>query len=814
MHKRGLIRMRDGFLASLFFLVLGATALKAQNLCVFCNSVEPFGGCFITTLDFPGGFPGSAAKVRVGDLQFIYVVDYFSGLTYKFAPNGNPNTLLDFVESVDSPAGSRRTSGLAFNPNDNFLYWAIGEPPSSGAALPPNPRLVRTSTDVTDIEPFESAVEIDLVELANALNLPEVGELGGITVHEQRNTFWGVDIVNDIYFEFDFSGQPVVENDQVVHFRNPRSSDGPQGTGLSYAYGNDITYVSIGGDVYFDIPVGSLREGGVTAVERVFATSGSLNGLDFSVGDPTGMYYNTRDAIGPHGFLTGLYQWNNSCGADQNVVLLLELGTTTTDARIQIVQTDTPPKANKGVAEVSCVASGNNVDLTWRFYEDLRKLEIDRLELATGESEAVVSFDSQNDPAEVKAGEHTLRNSRVSDGVYEYTLVATTTTGDTLPPRYCRVTVGRGQVASSVDYVDSTSPEDTHPFAITYVGSIDRVLVADSVTGRGHTFTADLEPRTTFDGPFTDDFTFDGGFTVGVAWNPDLNEVVWVIHDEGQNFLRRTSLDIAGGEIVGVFSLDSPTPIRTPVNLVRTPVLGDLAYDPIGREYWAVDLLNGVVMSFDVDGNLTGRSQTMQITNPRENGEVSGGVTVVDVTRTGLTLDWMTGATKPTEVARVAYLRSESDQGVEEINLPGTELFTIDLSVGTGSGAFGGLAFWEENEDSAYEYVVSLDSTLVFKISLQEGISGKRFLRGDANSDNRINISDPSFILNYKWKGGREPLCFDAADANDDEMIDSSDAIYLFVYLFLTGAPPPNPFGECGFDLEPELPCARTVCEG
>lgn len=817
MHRRGQFGPRAGLLASLFVLALAASEVGAQQppkLCVFCNSTQPFGDCVISTLDFPGDFPGAAEKVPIGDEEFFYIVDYFSGLTYKYGPSGNPSSLLEYVESVDSPAGSRRTTGLAYNPNDGFLYWAVGDSTPSGGGLPPNPRLVRTSPDVTEVEPFEQAVQIDMIELANALDLPEVGELGGITVHEARNTFWGVDIVNDIYFEFDFSGQPVVEDNEVVHFRNPRSSDGPAGTARSFAYGNDITYVSSGGAAYFDIPVGSLREGQVRAVERVFATRGTLNGLDFSFGDPTGIYYDTS-ALGEHGFITGVYQWNDACGAGQNAALVLDLGTISIDPEVHLVSTDTPPEANKGVAEVSCGASGNNVSLAWRFYEDLSKLEITRTDLSTGESTPVRTFDEQGDIAEVTAGDHNLEDTRVSDGVYEYALVATTTTGDTLPPRLCYVTVGRGQVAASVDYADPASPGDGEPFAITYVGSAERVLVADSVSGRAHTFTAELEPRTSFDGPFTDDFNFVGGRTTGVAWNSDLDELVWVVHDEGQNFLRRTGLEVSGGEIVDFVLLDAPKRIRTPVNLLRTPVIGDLSYDRIGKEYWAVDLMNSVVMSFNTDGDLTGRSQTLQITNPRANGEVSGGIAVVSASFSGLTLDWMVGAMdrEPTELTRVSYLRSESTEGVEEINLPGTQLFDIDLSHGSGSGDFGGVAFWEEG-DTAFEYVVSLDSLRIFKIDLNEGISGKRFLRGDANADNRINISDPSFILNYKWKGGREPLCFDAADANDDEVIDSSDAVYLFVYLFLTGAPPPAPFPDCGFDLEAQLPCNRTVCEG
>ena len=47
---------------------------------------------------------------------------------------------------------------------------------------------------------------------------------------------------------------------------------------------------------------------------------------------------------------------------------------------------------------------------------------------------------------------------------------------------------------------------------------------------------------------------------------------------------------------------------------------------------------------------------------------------------------------------------------------------------------------------------------------------------------------------------GGPPSCADAGDVNDDGNFDVSDPIYLFNYLFVMGAEPPAPFGECGHD--------------
>ncbi|MGH9362817.1 MAG: hypothetical protein ACRD2T_12965, partial [Thermoanaerobaculia bacterium] len=70
-----------------------------------------------------------------------------------------------------------------------------------------------------------------------------------------------------------------------------------------------------------------------------------------------------------------------------------------------------------------------------------------------------------------------------------------------------------------------------------------------------------------------------------------------------------------------------------------------------------------------------------------------------------------------------------------------------------------------------------------------------RFIRGDANGDLRLDISDAVFTLQYLFLGGGAPACEDAADANDDGDLDLSDAVSVLQSLFLTGLPllPPGP---------------------
>ncbi len=67
------------------------------------------------------------------------------------------------------------------------------------------------------------------------------------------------------------------------------------------------------------------------------------------------------------------------------------------------------------------------------------------------------------------------------------------------------------------------------------------------------------------------------------------------------------------------------------------------------------------------------------------------------------------------------------------------------------------------------------------------------FLRGDANRDAAIDISDALGVLEYLFIGGARPYCLDAADANDDGSVNITDAIGLLDHLFLGGSRPTAP---------------------
>ena len=113
-----------------------------------------------------------------------------------------------------------------------------------------------------------------------------------------------------------------------------------------------------------------------------------------------------------------------------------------------------------------------------------------------------------------------------------------------------------------------------------------------------------------------------------------------------------------------------------------------------------------------------------------------------------------------------------------------------------------------DNRGTDYEDISDEDFTVV------EPSLTSVFMRGNADGQGALNITDGIFILNFLFLGGPEPSCLDAADTDDNGSLNISDAVAVFNFLFLGGAEPPAPGPiDCGPDptTEDELNCAEFL---
>jgi hypothetical protein len=105
--------------------------------------------------------------------------------------------------------------------------------------------------------------------------------------------------------------------------------------------------------------------------------------------------------------------------------------------------------------------------------------------------------------------------------------------------------------------------------------------------------------------------------------------------------------------------------------------------------------------------------------------------------------------------------------------------------------------------DTFYEITGQDEGTYYYKVrakdqqdqtgpwsNIEDVVVLQGFLRGDADGDGKIDISDVIYLVNYLFIDGPEPVPLEAGDANGDGGVNISDVIYLVNYLFLDGPPP------------------------
>jgi hypothetical protein len=116
------------------------------------------------------------------------------------------------------------------------------------------------------------------------------------------------------------------------------------------------------------------------------------------------------------------------------------------------------------------------------------------------------------------------------------------------------------------------------------------------------------------------------------------------------------------------------------------------------------------------------------------------------------------------------------------------------------------------DQDGALDLVVFDENRAIVLSGKAAPPFTERFLRGDADGNSAMELTDAIAVLGRLFLGGEAPGCPDAADANDDGELNLTDPIAILSRLFLgrEALPPPGPV-DCGVDPTPDgLPaCAR-----
>ncbi len=781
--------MRRAILPRLFSagFVLASVALS-QTLCTraelgaqncTCATAQPFGSCTESKTNYPDVFPGSVLVVpRQGDPSLIYVVDLYGGFTYFSTINAGK---FDFSakKRAPSPRGSNATTGLAFRQDGaaTTLFWAIEDRIISSSLID---RIDQGAANVRDLGAVQLEKLAGLLRDITGDTSIVTGRLGGITYHKSRGKLWGVDIENDVYFEFEENGQLSLNEGKPVFFFNPRRNARSGG-----AYGNSIAYVESGGKEYFDIPVGLLADRRPTEVRRVYAVDTAAPDAH-RIGDSTGVFYSLGATVGSPKWVTGIGFWANSCAANQHSELLLDLDEISGEPKILQVPADEPDSAT--IADFACITEApTEVKLTWRKTKTYTNLKITRKSLTKPAAPVATVFEN----AAFDSDPQNFTDKGVLDGTYEYT--ATVTAKSAVPTVTCRVTLGVGSVIASRPFLGAGSSIDPTPYALAVVNN-ETILVADLNTGDAEMFDLDLAPKGTLDGPIAK------GQTAGLAWDSALNRLYWLENDSGKHFIHTT--ETTGAKVGTAVAVDSP------LNLSKGTQLAEIAFDSVKGYLWTVDLKNKVIYAVTPQGAIAPEFKSTQIASPEATGLLGGGVAVFSGDDKLVTLDLPLGKDASgivDQIGRFEYTRSNFSTK--------KEIARLDLRSTTGATDFGGIEVVKKSETDQFEYVVGVDTRTIYKIALNSPTAKLvPFRRGDVNNDAAINISDPSFLLGHLFKGGAEPACMQTADADDSGTVDISDAVLLFNYLFKGGATPAAPFTVCGIDLGSALSCGAANC--
>ena len=94
--------------------------------------------------------------------------------------------------------------------------------------------------------------------------------------------------------------------------------------------------------------------------------------------------------------------------------------------------------------------------------------------------------------------------------------------------------------------------------------------------------------------------------------------------------------------------------------------------------------------------------------------------------------------------------------------------------------------------------ILLFTAVMLFSGSVSSSAADIPFVRGDANTDGVVNLSDGIWLLQYLFLSTPEGECAAARDFNSDGQVDLADALGVISFRLLDGAPPAHPYPHCG----------------